>query len=374
VDRGPHVYTLCPSARASHPKMASVVTTEFVRTIHADPPPFTLIEQQSLPSRLIQALESAVGELAGDPRGFIRDLLTADTKDAKRRQRIYLGLACALVVHVALIVLIAVIGWRTVFVKQVAAQSQEYTVIFPERVPSIEPPPIENAVASKPEMPKGSGGGGGGGQHTPLPPSQGAPPPMVPGPQIVSMNPSNIPEPTLPFSPSVVGPISPPPPPGPIGDPTGKSTEFSGGPGTGGGIGRGDGPGVGGGKDGGAGTGNKGGRGGGPAGSPNSSPTDGIVDFNRVGSVEGYKSWSWIRRRTAIITPEAQENKVIGTVVLRATFNADGTITDIQVAMPVDFMNESAKEALRRSTFYPATVKGVPVTVRNVLIRIDVHY
>jgi hypothetical protein len=29
---------------------------------------------------------------------------------------------------------------------------------------------------------------------------------------------------------------------------------------------------------------------------------------------------------------------------------------------------------LSRSTFRPATIKGVPVTVRNVLIRIDVHY
>lgn len=48
--------------------------------------------------------------------------------------------------------------------------------------------------------------------------------------------------------------------------------------------------------------------------------------------------------------------------------------TDIQVAMPVDFMNESAKEALRRSTFIPATIKGVPVTVRRVQIRVDVHY
>jgi len=355
--------------------MASVVTTEFVRTIHADAPPFSLIEQQGLLSRLIQALEAAVGDLVGDPRGFLRDLLSADTKDAKRRQRIYLGLACALVVHVALIVLIAVLGWRTVFVKPPAEQPPEYTVIFPERAPSIEAPPIENAKSSKPEMPKGDDGGGGGGQHTPLPPSKGEPPPMVPRPQLVSMNPSNIPDPSLPVSPTIVGPLSPPPPPGPVGDPTGKSGDFAGGPGGGGGIGRGEGPGVGGGKEAGAGIGSRGGKGGGPAGSPDGSATEiPVVDFNRIGSKPGYKSWTWIRRRTAIITPEAQENKVIGTVVLRATFNADGTITDIQVAMPVDFMNESAKEALRRSTFHPATIKGVPVTVRNVLIRIDVHY
>jgi TonB family protein len=353
--------------------MASVVTTEFVRTIHADAPPFSLIEQQGLLSRLIQALEAAAGDLAGDPRGFIRDLLSADTKDAKRRQRIYLGLACALVVHVALIVLIAVLGWRTMFVKPPAEQPPEYTVIFPGGLS----PSIEKTEPAEPEMPKGvAAGGGGGGQHTPLPPSKGEPPPMLPVPQIVNMNPSNIPEPSLPVSPTVVGPLTPPPPPGPIGDPTGKSGDFSGGPGGGGGIGRGEGPGVGGGKDTGAGIGGRGGKGGGLAGSPDGSATEipGVVDFNRIGLVPGYRPWTWIRRQTAIITPEAQENKVIGTVVLRATFNAGGTITDIQVAMPVDFMNESAKEALRRSTFHPATIRGVPVTVRNVLIRIDVHY
>jgi TonB family protein len=364
------LYKPCPSARVAHLKMASVVTTEFARTIRADAPPFSLIEQQGLLSRLIQALEAAMGELIGDPRGFIRDLLSADTKDAKRRQRIYLGLACALVVHVALIVFIAVLGWRTMFVKLVADQTPEYTVTFPDF-----PPTIEKTPSTKPEMPKGdAGGGGGGGQHTLLPPSKGEPPPMVPRPQIVNMNPSNIPEPSLPVSATVVGPLSPPPPPAPIGDSTGKRGDFSAGPGDGGGVGRGKGTGVGGGTEAGAGTGSRGGSGGKSAGLPEGSGTDipTAVDFNHI--PPGYKPWTWIRRQTAIVTPEAQENKVIGTVVLRANFNADGTITDIEVAMAVDFMNQSAIEALRRSTFHPATFKGVPVTVRNVLIRIAVHY
>ena len=367
-DRGPRLYKLCPSAQMAHLKMASVVTTEFVRTIRADAPPFSLIEQQSLLSRLIVALKAAVSELIDDPRGFIRELLSADTKDAKRRQRIYLGLACAIVVHVALIVLIALLGWRTMFVKPAAEESPDYRVIFPGPSPLIEP-------AAKPETPKGEGhGGGGGGQLAALPPSKGQPPLMLPRVQVVNMNPSNILDPALPVNPTVVGPVSPPPPPAPIGDPTGKSGDFSGGPGVGGGIGRGDGKGVGDGKNDGVGPGNRGGKLGGSAGFPEGTGTDipPAVDFNRT--PPGYRPWTWIRRQTAVITPEAQENKVIGTVVLRATFNVDGTITDIKIAMRVDFMNESAVEALRRSTFRPATIKGVPVTVRNVLIRIDVHY
>jgi periplasmic protein TonB len=331
-----------------------------------------MIEEPGLLSRLIQALKAAAYDLAADPRGFIRDLFSADTKDAKRRQRINIGLACALVVHVALIVLIAVIGWRTMVVKEAAVEQTPFSFI----PLSIEAPKAGDMGASKSDTPKGSDGGGGGGQRTLLPPSKGEPPPMAPRPQLVSMNPSNIPEPSLPVSPTVVGPLSPPPPPAPIGDPTGKSGDFSGGPGDGDGIGRAKGTGVGDGKGPGAGSGGRGGKGGGLAGSPDGSASEipGAVDFNRIGSTPGYKSWTWIRRQTAIVTPEAQENKVIGTVVLRATFNADGTITDIQVAMPVDFMNESAVAALRRSTFHPATIKGVPVTVRNVLIRINVHY
>ncbi len=349
--------------------MASVVTTEFVRTIPADAPPFSLIEQQSLLSRLIQALEAAIGELFGDPRGFIRDLLSADTKDEKRRQRIYLGLACAVVIHVALIVLIAMLRWPP-------AEQPQYTVIFPERSPLIDAPPIEDAASSKPETPKGSNGGGGGGQHTLAAPSKGEAPPMMPLPQIVNMNPSNIPEPSLSVSPTVVGPASPPPPPAPIGDPTGKSGDFSGGPGGGGGVGGGKGTGVGGGKDAGTGTGSRGGGGGGPAGLPDGSGTNipSAIDINDIKVFRGYRPWTWIRQRRAIVTPEAQENKVMGTVLLRATFNADGTITDIEVLMRVDFMNEAAVESLRRSTFRPATIDGKPVTVRRVQIRVDVHY
>src|SRR5262245_61512447 len=101
----------------AHLKMASVVTTEFSRTIQPEALPFSVIEQQGLFSRLIQAVLAAARELIDDPRGFFAELLSSDVKDAKRRQRIYLGLSCAVVAHVALLSVIAVLGWRTMFVK-----------------------------------------------------------------------------------------------------------------------------------------------------------------------------------------------------------------------------------------------------------------
>lgn len=355
--------------------MASVVTSEFVRSIHTDDPPFSLLEQQSFVSRLIGALKSAVSEFVVDPLGFIRAIFSADIKDSKRQQIIYFGLAGALVLHGVLIAAIALLGLPTVFVKQPPAEPQYQVTILKPSATTLDEPTIENASGSKAEAPKGSnGGGGGGGQLSALPPSKGQLPPMLPGPQVVNMNPSNIPDPILPISPTIVGPLSPPPPPAPIGDPTGKTGEFSGGPGDGGGIGTAKGTGVGRGDGPGLGPGGRGSKGGDEAGSPKGLIPTGPVDFRVAGAMPGFKTWTWIRRQTAVVTPEAQENKVIGTVVLRATFNADGTITDIQIAMPVQHMSESAREALRRSTFRPATVFGVPITVRNVLIRIDVHY
>lgn len=368
--RGPHQYQLCPSAQVAHLKMVSVVTTEFVRNIHADPQPFSLIEQRGLVSRLIQEIRSAATDLARDPRRFLGELFSADPKDAKRRKRIYLGLACAVAMHVVLLAVIAVFGWRTVFVKPV-----EDTIV--DNVTWVPPTRAEKPDSTQPDTPRGEGrGGGGGGQHSALPPSEGRPPRMRSLPQIVNLNPSSIPEPTLAVLPTVVGPDAPPPPPAPIGDPTGKSGEFSGGPGSDGGIGRGKGTGVGGGNDSGVGSGGRGGKGGATAGSPEGSgsniPT--VLDFNRLPSLAGYKAFRFKHRPTPVITPEAQENKVIGRILLRATFNADATITDIEVVSPLEFMTESAIDSLRRSTFSPATINGAPVTVRKVLIKIEVHY
>jgi TonB family protein len=354
--------------------MASVVTQEFVRTIRADDPPFSLLEQPGLLLRLVRALEAAGAELISDPRGFIRELLSADTKDAKRRQRIYFGLACALVAHIALIVFIAVLGWRTMFVKPPAQETPEYTV-YPLGIPSL----IVKSGADESNSRAGNslgGGEAGGGQHAPLPASKGTPPPKSLLPPMVSVKPSNIPDPALPMSPTIPGIQTAPAPPAPIGDPTGKPASFSGGPGNNGGIGSGDGPGVGPGKDPGVGPGGGGGSGVGrsglPGGSGNGNPS--FIYAKDANIYPGYRAWAWIRKERAIITPEARENKIIGTVVLRADFNADGTITNIEVAMPVDYMNEAAVESLHRCTFRPATLNGIPVTVRKVLIRIDVHF
>ncbi len=353
--------------------MASVVTSEFVRTIHADAPPFSLIEQKSLLSRLIQAVESAAGEIVNNPRGFIRDLFTADTKDAKRRQRIYLGLGGALVVHTALIVLIALFGLRTMFVKQVEA-AQDEEVILISRTPTHH-----DSATPHSDAPRGvkEAGSGGGGDRNPLPPTRGPLPQMSTNPQIVKPNAPTALLPAIQLPPTIVGPDGSPPPPGlAAGIPTGVVPAApSPGPGEGEGLGgrRGSGAGTGSGSSTGSGENGTGPGGRGRIGLPTGSDAArGPIPYNLITNFPDRTPIVWLHRPTPITTPEAQANKVKGEVWLRATFGEDGRISDIEVIREVPYMTESAIESLRRSTFRPATIKGRPVTLIRVPVRINV--
>jgi TonB family protein len=141
-------------------------------------------------------------------------------------------------------------------------------------------------------------------------------------------------------------------------------------------MGNKDGPGIGSGNGGGAGGGSKGGAGdtGTAFGSRDGTAAGpSVIDWRRPPS-SGYIPFSWIRRAHPIVTPEAQSNKSAGTVLVRATLHSDGTITDIVLVNGVDFMSESAIDALQRSTFRPATLNGKALTLTNVLIKIEVHY
>lgn len=368
----PSLVKLRPPARVPHLKMASVVTTEFVRNIYAEAPPFSLIEQPSLFTRLIQAIESALADLAGDPRGFIRDLFSADTRDEKRRKKIYLGLACALVVHAALIVLIAWLGFQTMFVKHVEGL-QDGGMVW---IPLVEP----RKTGAPGDAPRGEkeAGSGGGGTRNPLPPTSGPLPQMSPNPQILKANAPTVPLPTIQVPPTIVGPDSTPPPPGlALGIPAGTVAPApSPGPGEGDGLGgkRGSGAGAGSGPSTGLGDNGPGPGGKGRIGLPTGTsgvPT-GPIPYNQIANFPDRTPIVWLYRPTPITTPEAQANKVKGEVWLRATFGEDGRISDIEVIREVPYMTDSAIESLRRSTFRPATIKGRAVTLTKVPVRINV--
>jgi periplasmic protein TonB len=350
--------------------MASATTSDFVATAtKVAATPFSLIEQKSLPARLAEELGRAWHELARDPRGFVRGLFADDTRDAKRRRRLYFGLAGALVVHALLLTVIVVIGWRSL----AASKDQPEVIMLPGLAPV--PPRVEEPTANIPHGEK-TGGGSGGLPHS-APATKGPLPPSSPRPQMVNPSAPSKPLPSLPVQATVVGPDSPPPPVSvQPGIPTGAIAEAPA---------PGEGPrgGLGGGPETGAGTGS--GPGGGPGKSGGKGATDGNIGlpggknlvggpipFNRLKDFPGNTGITWIRRPHPIITPEAQANKVRGEVWLKATFNADGTITDIEVLHDVPYMTESAKEALVRSRFRPATVNGQAVTLIGVPVRINV--
>ena len=360
-----------PSGQAAHLKMASVTTSEFVGTpSHTDAPPFSLIEQKGLLARLAEELARASTDLTRDPRGFIRDLFTNDVKDARRRRRIQIGLAFAIVAHIALVALIAFFGLRSL----VKPKEEAHEVV--EWV-SISAPNAKTDGAKSDGAQGKDGFSGGGGIHTTTPASKGPLPQMAPAPQIVKpLAPTAI-KPSLPMASIIPGPESAPPPVGvTLGIPTGVPSEAPS-------PGSGEGDGIGGGKGSGAGKGNGpggepggGGKGTGPEGSGSSevtTSTPSAIDWRRPPQT-GYIPFAWIYKARAVVTPEAQENKVVGTVLLRATFHADGRITDIEIVNRVPYMTESAIEALSRSKFRPATINGVPVTLTKVLVKQEVHY
>jgi hypothetical protein len=328
------------------------------------------MEQKSLFSRLFDELRGAVQDFTRDPRGFLRNLFSADTKDTKRSQRIYIGLAIAAVVHTALLIVIAVVGWRTMFIKQ-ADDAQGSKVVW---LPLNEP----GKTTSESDAPRGDKhqGGGGGGTPDQRPATKGPVPLMSPAPQVVKPNTPSVKLPMIQLPPTIVGPDSSAPPPGvPLGIPTGVIAEVpSPGPGDGGGLGGKNGTGAGPGGGSGSGKGDRGGTGekgriGVPTGRDNFS---GPIPYNMIRNFPDSTGVVWLHRPTPLVTAEAQANKVKGEVWLRATFREDGTITDIEVIREVPFMTESAITALQRSTFRPATIKGRPVTLVNVPVRINV--
>ena len=126
--------------------MASVTTSEFVRTTsRLDAPPFSLLEQKGLIARLIEEFARAWSELAHDPRGFIRAIFADDTKDAKRRRRIRIVLAYAVVAHAAVIALIAFLGWHHLIQPKEDASNLKVDTILPPK--SIDKP--EDTISSR---------------------------------------------------------------------------------------------------------------------------------------------------------------------------------------------------------------------------------
>lgn len=214
---------------------------------------------------------------------------------------------------------------------------------------------------------KDGGGGGGGGKNETEPASQGVRPPML---RTVVFPPSahmeRLSNPDLKIQMAIQGPRDEltKDPTQRYGVDTSNYTGISDGPGTGGGIGTGRGTGVGGGNGTGAGNGNGSGLGNGNGngiGDGDGGGTGGNVPPPaRVGVTQGLKI---ISKPRAGYTDAARQNNVTGTVTLKITFLANGSIGSITPVSGLGYgLTEQAIAAARRIVFEPAKVNGVAQT------------
>jgi TonB family protein len=247
-------------------------------------------------------------------------------------------------------------------------------------IPNEQPTPDEGTAGmakgtgggSKPKQEK-AGGGGGGGREEQAPASFGKLPQAdLHIPQVVAPDP---------HPPKIVNPALPMPatldadpalfPPDTrnlaYGDPKSKSTTPSSGPGTGNGIGSGTGGGVGPGSGGGYGPGEGGNTGGGPRREGGGGPGGGGggTDYNRI-----FKSSEVTSRARVLDKPEpqyteaARKNQVTGTVVLRAVFSSNGSVSNISTIRGLpDGLTERAIAAAKQIRFVPAQKDGHAVSM-----------
>lgn len=234
-------------------------------------------------------------------------------------------------------------------------------------VPEIDPAQIEEEVVPKKNKDDG-GGGGGGGKENPDPVTKGRLPTQVEKPVNPPMIVPQLTKPEFVVKNETQGKITREPTNEVVGLPTGlTSDKYSSGSGNGGGIGNGNGTGVGNGRGtgegngigSGSGNGNGNGNGNGKGDGDDDAPT---VKEKPVGISKGVNITSKPR---ANYTDTARQNQVQGTVTLRVTFNANGSIGSVAAVSGLPYgLTEQAIAAAKQIRFEPAMKNGqaVPVT------------
>ncbi|MDH3493562.1 MAG: energy transducer TonB [Acidobacteriota bacterium] len=252
-------------------------------------------------------------------------------------------------------------------------------------IPALEPDPnliaylndtpiqIEEAQKTDSKDDKPAGGGGGGGKNEPTPASEGVRPPMMRTPIIApSSRMTRVTNPEIPIQAGIQGPIDEKKRiPGRYGVPGSLNPDDSDGGGSGGGIGSGRGRGVGPGTGGGFGPGSNGGMGGGDNGGigPGSGGGGGTRPTRRNPPASGPSSQLQILSKPRPgYTEAARKANLTGTVRVRVTFNANGTIGSVTPITRLGHgLTEKAIAAARSITFKPEMRNGRPVGVKKTI-------
>jgi len=150
-----------------------------------------------------------------------------------------------------------------------------------------------------------------------------------------------------------------------FGDPNGRFSSWDNGTGTGGGQGSGTGTGQGSGRGTGAGSGIGSGYGSGIGNGNGNGKGDGEDGNDGPPRAKGESSPLRITSKPkATFTNEARQANFTGTVMLRVTFNANGSIGSVSAIKGAPYgLTEQAIAAAKRMSFEPLKVNGVPQTV-----------
>jgi TonB family protein len=285
-----------------------------------------------------------------------------ENRDSGTRNMLLLG-AFVIVMGTAFFGLIASIYNADAFVSALDDDLNSIVYVSDDTPPEVEPELPEPKNKDK------GGGGGGGGDNDPNPVSKGvlasqSEKPMIPP----STKMDQVTNPELVLKPETQGNRKEQPTTEKYGDPNSKFDIASDGPGSGGGQGSGQGRGQGSGRGTGAGSGIGSGNGSGNGngngdgtGDGDNGPDDAPVIKRPVGPTVGI---AITNKPRANYTDAARQNQVQGTVTLRVTFNANGTIGGISpVSGLPNGLTEQAIAAARNIRFTPAMKNGVAVTV-----------
>ncbi|HRH44407.1 MAG TPA: energy transducer TonB [Pyrinomonadaceae bacterium] len=232
--------------------------------------------------------------------------------------------------------------------------------------------PAEDPEVPKPKDKDKGGGGGGGGNEEETPTSKGVLASQSEKPQIPpSAHMDKVTNPELVLKPETQGNRKEQPTNEKYGDPNSKYDVDSDGTGSGGGQGSGNGRGQGSGRGTGAGSGDGSGNGSGVGNGNGNGRGNGIGDDKdeppqiKVGPSTPLNILS---KPKPPYTDAARQNQVQGTVTLRVTFNANGTIGGISPVSGLPYgLTESAIAAARNIRFEPMKKNGVAQTVTKTL-------
>ncbi len=326
------------------------------------------IEAESADTDLGPAEKVASASILAFPSGPADDLPAADDgfnvtviedKNVRTRNALLLGtlgfMICALLVGVVI----------SIFNKDMDIGAINGGDLFNAVIETTTPLTVDEEKKQKEDAGKNGRGGGGGGDHDPNPASAGVRPPMRRDPQMApSTSMDRLTNPSIPVQMAIKGPMDEKDTDRsrPYGLKYGATT-LSDGPGSNGGIGSGrdrgvgdsTGPGFGPGKNGGIGGGPEGGTGrdGDEIGTRPPAPPVGVTQAMRI-----------IDKPKPSYTDGARQHLVQGTVILRVTFLANGSIGNVSAVNGLpDGLTEQAIAAARSIRFEPAKVNGQNQTV-----------